>query len=157
MLDDKPLRRAMERALNLLSYRRRTEREMRERLAQRFERSVVDAAIRRLKRQGLIDDVEFARAWVDSRTRNSPRSARALAKEMAGKGVAREVASDAVSLLDDERTANCAAEKFARRLANAEFAPFHRKMRAHLMRRGYSEATARRASMRLWERVDSLR
>ena len=150
MIDDKPLRQALGRALNLISYRQRTERELRERLAERFESDVIDSAVERLKEQGLVDDEGFARAWSDSRTRNSPRSARALVREMTDKGVARSVADAAVCDLDDEETARVAAAKFARRLAGADYEQFHRRLWHHLQRRGYTGSVARRAVSELW-------
>ena len=151
MIDDKPLRKALGRALNLISYRQRTERELRDRLIERFEPDVVDRAVERLKDQGLVDDEAFANTWSDSRTRNSPRSARALVREMTGKGVARAVADAAVRDLDDEETVRMAAAKFARRLASADYEQFHRKLWQHLQRRGYSGAVARRAVSELWQ------
>lgn len=151
MNDDKPLRKALGRALNLISYRQRTERELRQRLAERFDGEVVDRAVERLKEQGLVDDVGFARAWSDSRTRNSPRSARALVREMTDKGIARSVADEAVRDLDDEETVRTAAAKFARRLAGADYDQFHRRLWQHLQRRGYIGSVARRAVSELWQ------
>ena len=151
MTDDKPLRQALGRALNLISYRQRTERELRERLSDRFEPDVIDSAVDRLKEQRLVDDEEFARAWSDSRIRNSPRSARALVREMTDKGVARSIADAAVRDLDDEETVRVAAAKFARRLAGADYEQFHRRLWQHLRRRGYTGSVARRAASKLWQ------
>lgn len=150
--DDKTLRRALSRALNLLSYRRRTERELRERLSDRFESDTLDAAIDRLKELGLVDDAEFAREWADSRTRNSPRSAKALVREMTGKGVAPHLADAAVEGLDDMETARTLAAKFARQLSDAGYERFHRRMWQRLRRRGYSAPVARRATAEAWQR-----
>ena len=155
MNDDKPFRQALGRALNLISYRQRTERELRERLGERFELDVIDRAINHLKEQGLVDDEAFAHAWSDSRTRNSPRSARALVREMTGKGVARSLADAAVLDLDDEETARVAAAKFARRLAGVDYEQFHRRLWQHLQRRGYSGAVARRAVSELWQQREA--
>ena len=152
LFDDKPLRRALGRALNLLSYRRRTERELRERLSDRFEPDTLDRAIDRLKDQGLVDDAAFASAWADSRTRNSPRSARALVREMTDKGVAPHLADAAVEGLDDLETARTAAAKFARQLSTADYERFHRRMWQRLRRRGYSASIARRATAEAWRR-----
>ncbi len=151
MIDDKPLRQALGRALNLISYRQRTERELRERLGERFESEVIDRAVERLKEQGLVDDEGFARAWSDGRTRNSPRSARALVREMTDRGVARSIADAAVRHLDDEETARMAAVKFARRLTGTDYDQFHRRLWQHLQRRGYSGTVARRAVSELWQ------
>jgi len=151
MTDDKPLMKALGRALNLISYRQRTERELRERLAERFEQDVVDRAVDDLKERGLVDDVAFAHAWSDSRTRNSPRSARALVREMTAKGISRSIADEAVLDLDDEETAQVAAAKFARRLVGNDYEQFHRRLWQHLQRRGYSGSVARRAVSELWQ------
>ena len=150
--DDKPLRRALGRALNLLSYRQRTERELRDRLSDRFDPDVLDRAIDRLKEQWLVDDAAFARAWVDSRARNSPRSARALVREMTGKGVAQHLADEAVEGLDDLRTARTAAAKFERQLFDADYERFHRRMWQRLRRRGYSAPITRRVTAEAWQR-----
>ena len=151
MTEDKPLRKALGRALNLISYRQRTERELRDRLAERFEQDVVDRAVDYLKEQGLVDDGAFARAWSDSRTRNSPRSARALVRELTSKGIARPVADEAVLYLDDEETARVVAAKFARRLVGNDYEQFHRRLWQHLQRRGYSGSVARKAVTELWQ------
>lgn len=151
MTEDKPLRKALGRALNLISYRQRTERELRERLAERFEQDVVDRAVDYLKEQGLVDDEAFARAWSDSRTRNSPRSARALVREMTSKGISRPIADEAVLYLDDEETARVVAAKFARRLVGNDYERFHRRLWQHLQRRGYNGSVARKAVTELWQ------
>ena len=151
MNDDKPLRKALGRALNLISYRQRTEHELRERLAERFEEDVIDRAVDYLKEQGLVDDEAFARIWSGSRTRNSPRSARALVRELTSKGVSKSIADAAVLELDDEETARVAAAKFARRLVGNDYEKFHRRLWQHLQRRGYSGSVARKAVAELWQ------
>ena len=148
--DDKPLRRALSRAFHLLSYRQRSERELRQRLADRFEPDVIDRAIDRLEELGLVDDARFAREWVDSRARNSPRGARALVRELLEKGVARPLADEAAASLDDEETARAAASRFARRLAGTGRERFRHRMWQHLRRRGYGCSLARRAADEAW-------
>lgn len=144
-------RKAMGSALNMLAYRPRAEAELRARLVVRFEPETADRAIARLKEQGLVDDAEFAKSWTSYRVRHSPRGARAIRGELAQKGVPRDLAESAVENLDDDATALRAAVKFARRLARDDYAKFHRRLRAHLNRRGYAHATARRAAFRVWE------
>ena len=142
----------MGRALNLISYRRRSESELRRRLSEHHSEDAIDLAIERLKEQGLIDDVRFARDWSDSRARHSPRSSRAILRELADKGVPRHVAEDAVDDLDDETSAREAAVRFARRLADADYEQFHRRLWGHLQRRGYSRSVARPIVFDLWSR-----
>lgn len=144
-------RKAMGSALNMLAYRPRAEAELRARLSVRFAPETADLAIARLKEQGLVDDAEFAKSWTSYRVRHSPRGARAIRGELAKKGVPRDLAESAVENIDDDATALRAAVKFARRLERDDYAKFHRRLRAHLQRRGYAHATARRAAFRAWE------
>jgi regulatory protein len=142
----------MGRALNLISYRRRSESELRRRLSEYHSEDAIDLTIDRLKEQGLIDDDQFAREWSDSRIRHSPRSSRAILRELSEKGVPRRVAEAAVDSLDDEATARVAAVKFARRLTDADYEQFHRRLLGHLQRRGYSRSVTRRIVSDLWNR-----
>lgn len=148
--DDKITQRALSRALNLISYRPRTEFELRLKLEERFSQAVVDAVTDRLKERGLIDDAKFAREWSDSRTRRSPRSSRMIVRELVDKGVSHSVAEESVEGLDDDATAHAAATKFAARLSSADYEQFHRKLWGHLQRRGYGTGVSRRAISRLW-------
>ena len=149
---DSPFRIAMGRALNLISYRPRSESELRRRLSEHHSEDAVVVTIDRLKDQGLIDDARFAREWSDSRTRRSPRSSRAILRELSEKGIPRREAETAVIDLDDETTAREAAARFARRLTDADYEQFHRRLWGHLQRRGYSRSVARRIAFDLWNR-----
>ncbi|MBV8083735.1 MAG: regulatory protein RecX [Chloroflexi bacterium] len=126
--------------LRLLTYRPRSEREVRQRFAQRGAAGeLVDAAVERLRAAGLIDDAAFAQAWVDSRRRASPRGDRLLRAELAGKGVAREVVADTLeeSAADALALAQVAAAKKARSLAGQPEPAFRRKLMDFLLRRGF--------------------
>jgi len=58
--------------------------------AARFPGSLVEQAIARLVELGLLDDLAFAQAWVESRDRARPRGSQALRRELALKGIDRE-------------------------------------------------------------------
>ena len=148
---DKAIRKALGRALNLISYRQRTESELRRRLSEKAEPDVVDAAVERLKEQGLVDDAKYAMEWSDSRARRSPRSSRMIVRELVNKGVAPSLAESSVEGLDDDDTAYDAASRFATRLADADYEQFHRRLWGHLQRRGYGTGVARRAVSQLWQ------
>lgn len=148
--DDKAVQKALGRALNLISYRQRTESELRRRLSEKAEPDVVDAAVERLKERGLVDDAKYAMEWSDSRARLSPRSSRMIVRELMNKGVSSSLAESSVEGLDDDDTAYDAASRFATRLADADYERFHRRLWGHLQRRGYGPGAARRAVSRLW-------
>ena len=84
-------------AYHLLSYRPRTEQELRARLrAKGFAHAPVEWCLRLLEERGLIDDHAFASAFVRSRIRLRPRGRFRLTQELRQKGVSAEVAKEAI-------------------------------------------------------------
>ena len=155
MQDQKAIQKALGRALNLISYRQRTESELRRRLSEKADPDVVNTAVERLKERGLVNDAMYAREWSDSRSRRSPRSSRMIVMELVSKGVAPSLAESSVEDMDDDATALDAASRFASRLADANYEQFHRRLWGHLQRRGYGTGVSRRVISRLWrERPD---
>ena len=136
-------------ALRLLSYRPRSEAELRARLIRRFSSAVVDDVIGSLRGRSLLDDARFAQQWTDSRDAHRPRSATAVRRELVSKGIDRSLADEAVSDLDDEDSAYRAALPRARRLEEADLATFRRRLTGYLLRRGFTQSVARRTIIRL--------
>ena len=67
-------------ALNFLSYRPRSVREVEQRLRKKgYLPGQIEATIARLSKQGYVDDREFARFWINNRQTFSPRGPRLLA------------------------------------------------------------------------------
>lgn len=133
--------RAYERALNFLSYRPRSEAEVRRNLRKKnLEDEVIETVVERLTRAGLLNDREFARYWVENRLQFKPRGARALRHELMEKGVSASIIAEALEDLDEEVAARKVAEARARRLAHLEPSDFRRKLGAYLARRGFSYA-----------------
>jgi regulatory protein len=133
--------RAYGRALNFLSYRPRSEAEVRRNLRKKdVEDEVVEVVVERLTRAGLVDDREFARYWVENRLQFNPRGARALRHELRGKGIPDAIIAEALADLDEEVAARQVAEAGARRLAHLEPRDFRRKLGAYMARRGFSYA-----------------
>ena len=144
------LQKARSTALRLLSHRPRTEAELRTRLGGRFAPSVIDETVASLKAQGLVDDAGFAARWREARDLHSPRSSWAITRELVEKGVDREVAESAVRGLDDPAGAYRVGEKLARRLGQADYDTFRRRIWGALRRRGYGASLARDTVKRLW-------
>ena len=130
---------AFERALNFLSYRPRSEAEVRRNLRQKaLDEEIIEEAVSRLKRAGLVDDVEFARYWVDNRMQFNPRGGRALRYELRQRGVSPEIVAGAIENLDEGAAARQVAAAGAHRYQNLSAREFERKMGAYLQRRGFS-------------------
>jgi regulatory protein len=133
--------RAYERALNFLSYRPRSEAEVRQNLRKKdVGEETVEAVVERLTRAGLLDDREFARYWVENRLQFRPRGTRALRYELRKKQVPNSVIDEALAGIDEEAAARDVADAGARRLKRLEPSEFRRKLAAYMTRRGFSYA-----------------
>ena len=151
MNDSQSGHRAHAAALRFLSYRPRSESEVRDRLLRRFPHNVVQQVVSDLCKHGLIEDGEFSRLWTSSRVRFKPRSAKAILYELLQKGVQRHVAEEAVCGVDDHENAYRSASKISRKLQGAEFCAFQRTLWGHLRRRGFQNSVAREVISRIWE------
>jgi regulatory protein len=135
---------AMASALRLLSYRPRSEAELRQRLARRgAPEATVEATLSRLRELGLADDDAFARSWLESRDRAAPRSRRLLQQELRAKGIGAEAAREASSSIDDEDAAWRAASRRLTALRGLPEDEFRRRLSDFLRRRGFGYETAR--------------
>ncbi|MDI6857011.1 MAG: regulatory protein RecX [Dehalococcoidia bacterium] len=148
-------RRAYEAALNLLSYRPRSERELRLRLRRRrFEPATIDETVERLKTLHYLDDAAFAEFWRESRDIVSPRSGRLIRSELLSKGVDSETATAAIEGLDDEDAAYRAARKRLSALAGESEEVFRRRLSGFLARRGFNYDVVRRTVDRCLREMD---
>lgn len=140
-------------ALRLLSYRPRSEAEIRTRLSRRFDGETIEGVILRLRERQMIDDVAFAAFWREARDSFSPRGRWLLKAELRHKGVDPEVIDEVLDGIDDEESAYRAAQKRGRTLAKEDYETFRRKLGAFLRRRGFSYEVANRTTERLWQEL----
>ena len=97
----------LEAAARFLEARARSVTEVRRRLGQAgYRAELVEGAIVRLMELGMLDDEEFARAWVQSRDRARPRGERAMRDELRLKGIDRTTMD---LVLHERREASSAA------------------------------------------------
>ena len=145
---------AYQQAIKLLNYRARTESEIRKNLVERkTPDEVIADVMERLHRNGLLNDANFARDWVENRSELRPRSRQALAFELRQRGIDREVIDAAVEQLDDEELAYQAALQQSRKLRNLEWQDFRHKMYSFLARRGFNYEVSSTAARRVWEEL----
>jgi regulatory protein len=144
---------AYQKGLNLLSYRPRSENEIHRKLSEQgFEAAVTDAAIRRMKENGVLGDDRFARDWVENRSTFRPRSKRMLALELRQKGVAEEEIQKALAETEEESSlAYQTAIQYARRLENADWDVFRNKLGGFLARRGFTYGTIAPVLRQVWD------
>ncbi len=142
---------AYQRALRYLGYRPRTEAELRRYLRRReVAEDDIAAVLERLRDLGLVNDHDFARAWVDDRTAFHPRGRRALRAEMRRKGLPEDAIEQALESVDEAALAAEAARKGLRRYGNLPWPAFRQKMSAYLARRGFPYAIVREVVREAW-------
>ena len=143
--------RAYQQAMLFLSYRARSESEIRRNLRKHeIPEAVIEETLERLRQDGLANDKEFASAWVENRSTFRPRSRRMMALELKQKGLDEEAIQSAMENVDDEASAYEAARKRAVRFKGLEWNDFRKKLSEFLARRGYSYSVIASVVTRVW-------
>lgn len=135
-------------AVRLVARRPHSRLELQRKLRRRgFDDDAVDAALARCRERGYLDDGEFAAALV--RTRSGSRGRRAIAAELAQRGVGRELVGAALEGLPAKDELTAALALVRRRLSVRSEPPNLRELLddagPKLMRRGFPPAVIREA------------
>ena len=145
---------AHDRALRFLSYRPRSEAEVRRYLqGKAVSPTIEEEVIERLTRAKLLDDLAFARYWVENRESFNPRGLRMLRYELRQKGLSEDIIAQALTDLDEEESAYQVALKRGRRLAHLDQVSFRKKLGAYLLRRGFPYEVVNLAVERTWQEL----
>jgi regulatory protein len=146
----------MEAAAAFLAVRPRSITETKRRLRDLgYPQPLVDQVIERFAEIGYLDDEAFSRAWVESRDRARPRGDTALRRELAQKGVARQIVDDILgerldAAEDGDPNLAAATALLERKRAALAHEPDERKRRqkayALLARSGFDPETCRTVS-----------
>ena len=149
--------RAVDRALNYLSYRPRSREEVRRYLRRKeTPPEIIEAALARLDRLDFVNDRTFSGFWIESREQFSPRGARALKNELRMKGVERDIVDELVNDEQDQERALRAGRKKAIALVNApdiDYATFRNRLGSFLQRRGFGFQVTTRTVRTLWKEL----
>jgi regulatory protein len=150
------VQKAVDRAARFLAYRPRSVQEVRRNLAEKdTEPEVIEAAIERLSTMGYLDDITFARYWVQNRNEFKPLSPKALRYELRQKGVPAEIIDETLESLEAGELAYRAALARMSRLKQSNKAIFRQKLSAFLQQRGFSYTTIRETVERLIEEQEA--
>ncbi|HET8563951.1 MAG TPA: RecX family transcriptional regulator [Candidatus Binatia bacterium] len=143
--------RAFQQAMLFLSYRARSESEIRQNLRKHeIPEPVVEHTLERLRQDGLANDKQFARAWVENRSTFRPRSRRLMTMELRQKGLDDEAVQSAMQDVNDEALAYEAAQKKALRWKDLEWNEFRKRLSDFLARRGFSYSVVAPVVTRIW-------
>ncbi len=148
---------AYQAALRFLSTRPRSIAEIRTYLERKqVTAATVETVVERLIELDLLDDVAFARLWVENRQAFRPRGTQALRQELYRKGIPRAIID---ATLDDSDLIEDASEQ-ATRLARSvlpryatipDRTTFFRRLGGYLQRRGFGYAIIQPILESLWQ------
>jgi regulatory protein len=139
-------------AYRYLSYRPRSEAEIRQWLYRRgFAKEVAGKAIAKLREQNLSDDFAFAQFWKDNRLSFRPKSKRLIKKELRDKKVAAEIVEQVTKDIDDEQIAYKLGSGRMHALAHLEYPDFYRRLSSYLAYRGFGYEVIKRTAALLWQ------
>ncbi|HTI13627.1 MAG TPA: RecX family transcriptional regulator [Dictyobacter sp.] len=154
---EEALQKAVDRAMNYLSFRPRSRDEVRRYLRKKeTPPELIDVALEKLDHLNLVDDRAFTSFWVESRARFRPKGAQALRHELRMKGVKREVVDEMISDEHDEEQALQAGRQKAQvlmRQAGIDFMTFRARLGPFLQRRGFGYDVAKRTVQTLWDEL----
>jgi regulatory protein len=136
-------------ALDLLSRKAWTRQELRQRLGRRgTPPDVAEALVADLEARGYLDDRAYAVAWADTRAREQGYGSRRLRDTLLARGVARPLVEAAVGAAlagaDEENRARTVARRRLAALRRGRSDTVARRLRDHLLRRGYPPGVVRR-------------
>jgi regulatory protein len=145
---------AYQRALNFLSYRSRSEQEIRLNLSKHeIPEEIIVKVLDKLRQSSLVDDRAFASNWVENRAQFKPRGKRALTAELIQKGISREIIDEELKDLDEEELARQCARKRISRFQNLDQENYQKKMFAYLNRRGFPYQIIKNTVQEIWQEI----
>ena len=148
-----PSEQCLKAALRLLTYRPRSEMEIRVRLGRRFSNETIFEVMSKLREMQLINDAAFAEYWKEKREAKGSCSKGLVCAELRQKGIEREMIASVTSDIDEDENAYRAASGKASTLLKEGYEPFHRKLSAFLYRKGFRYGASSHAINRLWREL----
>jgi regulatory protein len=142
-----------EAALKLLERTRRTRSELERKLKDKgYAVTTITEVVERLVEVSLVDDAEYARAWLAGRWGRKPSGWRRLQQELRGKGIsdddierAKAALAERGSAPDEVASAAKLVAQARRRYAKLDSQAQRQRLYALLARHGYDSDTIRRA------------
>ena len=147
--------RAKQLSFRYLSYRPRSTAEVRSYLKRKgFDSIVVGNGIGQLRDREYLDDIAFARYWIEQRQTHRPRGAYALRYELLQKGIPAEIIESMVTDVNEKDAALRAVENRTGRWKNLPKDQYWRKISGFLQRRGFSYVTISDVAETVWLSIE---
>ncbi|MRG87525.1 recombination regulator RecX [Salinibacillus xinjiangensis] len=129
-------------AINLLSYRIRSKKEITDYLKKKeAEMEQIEQVLTKLEQEGYINDREFANTFVRSRINTSSKGPMFLKKELMEKGVAKSIIDEAVQVYTPEKQREKVHKLVAKKLQSSSKKSFQQQLQAiqgTLIQKGFS-------------------
>jgi regulatory protein len=139
---------AMGIALNALAPRARSRAELCTHITKRgISLTTANAVLDSLELQGLVNDLDFAKAWIESRQRQKKLSKRAISGELRVKGVAQDIIDETIDEIDEDLEYQMAfelAERKFRSCSHLDSDVIYRRISAALARKGFGHGLTNR-------------
>jgi len=140
-MDEEQFSKAKSSAFNLLSYRERTIKEMRDRLRKKdFSEEIINPLIDYLLEKDFLNEERFAEMWIRSRKNNHPRGRKLIYKELKDKGLNRKIINEALNqYLSREKEVDMAVylrDKWLRRRKDEDISSY--KLKNYLANKGFN-------------------
>lgn len=141
---EKLRQKTFDRAVNLLTYKPRSIKELRERLLEKdwTNEQIVDEVIEKLKAYNYLNDAQFAKSFAASQIRQKPIGKRILKQKLAMKKLDKETVEEALekvlSETPEEEIIERAIEKRLRLKGKPETREDAKKFYDYLLRQGFS-------------------
>nr|WP_156291709.1 recombination regulator RecX [Oceanobacillus salinisoli] len=130
-------------AINYLSYRMRTKKEMRDYLVKKeVELEHIGIILERLTKEKLINDKQFAEMFVRTRMNTSSKGPLLIKKELMEKGVSSGIASEAIELYPYEAQFEKISKFLEKKLSTSKKESFKQqlqKLQGNLLQKGFSQ------------------
>ena len=149
------IERAVDQAVRFLSFRPRSTSEIRDNLTKKqVPPEAIETALERLTQLGYVDDLAFARYWVNNRDEFRPKGPLALRQELREKGITSRLCDQVLAEVDFADAAYRAVQRQVRRWNGLDQTTFRQKVYEFLARRGFRAETIRDVTGRLQEELE---
>ncbi|MFU0800046.1 MAG: RecX family transcriptional regulator [Xylanivirga thermophila] len=141
MVAENNRKKAFDRALGYLSHNMHTEKQVTQYLEGKgFDDKSIDYAIEKLKEYDLVDDMQYAVAWIKNSIVGKPKGKRMLMYELGQKGIPDTIARLALDTMDEDtekEQAKKLADKYMKKYTSLDDRRRRQKVGQAMARRGF--------------------
>lgn len=140
-------------ALHFLTFRPRSEKEIRDYLIKKnASETIIDKVVIQLKASKFLDDIVFAKLWIQQRNKYKPRSFYFIKMELKNKGIKDVDIEKALEEMNEDDTAETDVDR-AKRLVEKKIGSYkllpkreiYNKLGGYLSRKGFSYETIKKS------------